>query len=155
MPTVIKLAYFGWEGQDVPADFDPSFSIPWLFGLQILYNPILALVKCSVLACILRIGGQKRSVYYICKSMIVLTCMQAAATLLTVLFQCMPIAATWEPAARADAKCIGNGFHLAISSITVLSDAIVIWLPFYVFGGLQIRRTTKAALLSTFAVCSM
>lgn len=107
------------------------------------------------MASILRIGGERKAVCWICKGLITFTSLQAVAALLTVIFQCMPVTASWDPAARSDAKCISNGFYVAISAITIVSDGLVIWLPFYVFAGLQVRRTTKLALLSTFAVCSV
>ncbi|KAK8101901.1 integral membrane protein PTH11 [Apiospora kogelbergensis] len=147
-----KLGYFGWHKEDVPEDFDPSPGLWWFYLSQIFYNPILALVKCSVLVFILRVGGLRSGVRWACFGLITFTALQAVAIFFAVLLQCVPIEANWDMAARADAKCINVAFHVTISSITILTDILVVALPFYVFLGLKMRRATKIAVICVFAL---
>ncbi|KAK8035535.1 hypothetical protein PG993_010530 [Apiospora rasikravindrae] len=147
-----KLGYFGWHKADVPADYDPSPGLWWFYLSQIFYNPILALVKCSVLVFILRVGGLRRGVRWACFGLITFTSLQAVAIFFAVLLQCLPIEANWDMAAKADAKCIDNAFHVTISSITILTDILVVALPFYVFLGLKMRKATKIAVICIFAM---
>ncbi|KAK8032083.1 hypothetical protein PG990_001817 [Apiospora arundinis] len=147
-----KLGYFGWHKEDVPLDFDPSPGLWWFYLSQIFYNPILALVKCSVLVFILRVGGLRTGVRWACFGLITFTALQAVAIFFAVLLQCLPIEANWDMKARANAKCIDNAFHITISSITILTDILVVALPFYVFLGLKMRRATKIAVICVFAL---
>ncbi|KAK8066699.1 integral membrane protein PTH11 [Apiospora hydei] len=147
-----KLGYFGWHKADVPPDFDPAPGLWWFYLSQIFYNPILALVKCSVLVFILRVGGLRQGVRWACFGLITFTSLQAVAIFFAVLLQCLPIEANWDMAAKADARCIDNAFHVTISSITILTDILVVALPFYVFLGLKMRRATKIAVICIFAM---
>ncbi|PVH96315.1 hypothetical protein DM02DRAFT_687949 [Periconia macrospinosa] len=134
----IKLGYFGWRKEDVPASFNPSAGLYFFYIAQIFYNPILAFVKCSILVFILHIGRRRKGVPWMVYSVITLTVLQALAVFLGVLLQCLPIAANWDSTLRPTAKCIDPSFHVTISSVTVLTDLMVLALPFYVFLGLQV-----------------
>jgi hypothetical protein len=147
----IKLGYFGWRQEDVPADYNPTRGLFLFYVAQIFYNPILALVKCSILVFVLRIGRRRKGVPWMVYSVITLTVLQAIAVFFGVVLQCLPVAANWDPALRPTAKCIDVSFHVTISSVTVLTDLLVLALPFYVFLGLQIGRGTKVAVLCCFA----
>jgi hypothetical protein len=147
----IKLGYFGWRQEDVPTDYDPSYGLFLFYIAQIFYNPILALVKCSVLLFVLRIGRRRKGLPWMVYSVITLTVLQAIAVFFGVVLQCLPVAANWDSSLRPTAKCIDVSFHVTISSFTVLTDLLVLALPFYVFLGLQIGRGTKVAVLCCFA----
>lgn len=147
----MKLGYFGWHQEDVPADYDPSEGLYYFYIAQIFYNPILAFVKCSILVFILHIGRRRKGVPWMVYSVITFTALQAIAVFFGVLLQCLPIAANWDPSLQPTAKCIDPSFHVTISSLTVLTDLLVLALPFYVFLGLQVGRGTKIAVLCCFA----
>jgi len=149
--TDIKLGYFGWQQEDVPVDYDPSPGLWWFYIAQIFYNPILALVKCSVLVFILRLGERRRGIRTVVYVLIGFTALQAVAIFCVVVLQCYPIPAVWDPASYPDAACIGSEFHVTISSLTIFTDVLVLALPFYVFLGLKMRTATKIAVLCCFA----
>jgi hypothetical protein len=154
-PIDIKLGYFGWQQKNVPADYDPSPGLWWFYIAQIFYNPILALVKCSVLVFILRLGERRRGVRTAVYVLIAFTALQAVAIFFVVVLQCLPIPAVWDAASYSDAKCIKPEFHVTISSLTILTDVLVLVLPFYVFLGLKMRKATKVAVLCCFASGAM
>jgi hypothetical protein len=147
----IKLGYFGWRQKDVPADYNSAPSLWWFYIAQIFYNPILALVKCSVLVFILRLGDRRKGVRTAVYVLISFTALQAVAIFFVVILQCLPVSAVWDHASYPDAKCIKVEFHVTISSLTVLTDILVLVLPFYVFLGLKMRAATKVAVLCCFA----
>jgi hypothetical protein len=155
MFTDIKLGYFGYRAVDVPADFDPSPGLYIFYIAQIFYNPILALVKCSVTVFILRLCGRSKDqqkVRWAAYGIIAFTTAQAIGVFFGVVLQCLPIEAVWDMTKKATAKCIDPSFHVTISSLTVFTDILVLALPFYVFLGLQMRKATKMAVLGCFAL---
>ncbi|KAK4121493.1 hypothetical protein N657DRAFT_600495 [Parathielavia appendiculata] len=147
----IKLNYFGWRQQDVPP-FDPSPGMFWFYLAQLFYNPILALVKASVLCFLYRLGGQKPGVKYAIHFLNAFNGLQAVAVFLVAALQCLPVAANWDFALKADpnTKCIDNAFHVIISCITILTDFAVVLLPFWIFLGLKMPRGAKIAVLGIF-----
>ncbi|KAH9884237.1 hypothetical protein F4778DRAFT_565325 [Xylariomycetidae sp. FL2044] len=146
----VKLGYFGWRQEDVPATYDPSPGLWWFYLAQIFYNPILAFVKCSVLVFILRVGGNQARVRYVIYGLIAFTVSHAIAVFFGVLLQCLPIRANWDPAVKASATCIDVSFHVIISSVTILTDLLVLALPFYVFLGLKMAVSSKVAVMGVF-----
>ncbi|KAK3306291.1 uncharacterized protein B0T15DRAFT_136667 [Chaetomium strumarium] len=147
----IKLMYFGWHAADVPP-FDPEPGMWWFYLAQLFYNPILALVKASVLCFLLRLGGQKPGVKYAIYALNTFNGLQAVAIFLVATLQCLPIEANWDMAVKADpnTKCIDNSFHVIISCITIVTDFIVIILPFWIFLGLKMPTGAKVAVLGIF-----
>jgi hypothetical protein len=100
---------------------------------------------------ILHIGGKRKGVRWMVYTVITLTALQAVGVFFGVTFACVPVSASWTPTEMANAKCINVAFHVTISSFTVLTDFMVLALPFYVFLGLQMRKSTKVAVLLCFA----
>ncbi|KAI1342468.1 hypothetical protein F5Y15DRAFT_372874 [Xylariaceae sp. FL0016] len=147
----VKLGFFGWKQEDVPADYDPSAGLWWFYLAQIFYNPVLAFVKCSVLVFILRFESSRPGLRWTIYGLIAFTTSHAIAVFFGVLLQCLPIEANWKPDVKASgAKCIDNSFHVAISSLTILTDLLVLALPFYVFLGLKMPKPTKIAVICVF-----
>ncbi|KAK5652348.1 hypothetical protein OQA88_10540 [Cercophora sp. LCS_1] len=147
----IKLNYYGWRAVDVP-EFDPSPGFWWFFVAQLFYNPILALVKASILVFLLRLGGHRRAIRYCIYALNTFNALQAVAVFLVALLQCLPIAANWDFALKAapGTKCVDNSFHIAISFITVVTDILVVALPFWIFLGLKMPRAAKIAVIGIF-----
>ncbi|KAK2809717.1 hypothetical protein FQN50_003562 [Emmonsiellopsis sp. PD_5] len=146
----IKLNYYGWLAADVPADYDPSPGRWWFYLAQIFYNPVLALVKASVLVFLLRLGGQKPRVRYAIYALFTFNALQAIAIFLVATLQCLPIAANWDPAVMATATCVDNSFHVTISSLTILTDILVLALPFWIFLGLNMPVASKVGVIGVF-----
>ncbi|KAI0448034.1 hypothetical protein F4803DRAFT_496251 [Xylaria telfairii] len=145
----LKLNYFGWRGADVP-EFDPSPGRWWFYLAQIFYNPVLALVKTSILVFLLRLGGHRRRVRYFIYGLLTFNGLQAIAVFLVAVFQCIPIEANWDPVAAATAKCIYPSFHVIVSSITLTTDLLVLIIPFWIFLGLKLPLAARIAIISVF-----
>lgn len=57
----------------------------------------------------------------------------AVAIFLVALLQCLPIEANWDPAVKANARCVDNSFHVSISCLNVLIDVLILVLLFWTF----------------------
>ncbi|RWA13848.1 hypothetical protein EKO27_g1238 [Xylaria grammica] len=145
----IKLNYWGWRAVDVP-EFDPSAGLWWFYLAQIFYNPVLALVKASVLILLLRLGGHKRTVRNVIYGLLTFNGLQAVAVFFVAIFQCIPIKANWDTAAKATATCINPVFHVIISSITLVTDLLVLIIPFWIFLGLKLPLAARIAIIGAF-----
>ncbi|KAI0143583.1 hypothetical protein GGR57DRAFT_350258 [Xylariaceae sp. FL1272] len=145
----LKLEYFGWHAVDVPT-FDPAPGLWWFYLAQIFYNPVLALCKASILVFLLRLGGHKRNVRYAIYSLFTFNGLQAVAVFFVAIFQCIPIAANWDGAVAAHAKCVDHSFHVITSALTVLTDILVLAIPFWIFLGLKLPLAARLAVIGTF-----
>ena len=141
----------------MPEDLDPSAGLWWNFFEQLCYNPVLALVKASVLVFLLRLGGHDRTIWLVIWTLMFVNAAHALAVLFGALFQCLPIRTNWTPALRDDPNtvCIDDSFHIIQSAFTIFTDVLILALPFWIFMGLRMPRSNKLAVLSVFAVGSL
>ncbi|KAF6830877.1 CFEM domain-containing protein [Colletotrichum plurivorum] len=145
-----KYYYVGFPTSSLPADWDPSPMLFWNWIMQVLYNPILALVKSSVLVFLLRLGGHKRGVrraIYVLNAVNLLT---MVAIFLIVLFQTIPINAFWDPSVQKQREIDGPLFYIVSAIITIITDFFVLAIPFWIFLGLKMRMAAKIGLIVVF-----
>lgn len=135
-------------------DFDPSAGLWWNFFEQLCYNPVLALVKASILVFLLRLGGHNNAVFRVIWGLMIINILHAVAVFFGALFQCIPIESNWHPEMKADpdTRCIDNSFHIIQSSFTIVTDVAVLALPFWIFLRLRMPRAAKLALIGVFAI---
>lgn len=113
-----------------------------------IYNPILAFVKASVLVFLLRLGGQKSTVRWGIHALNIFNAALAISIFFVALLQCLPIEANWGD--RTGATCVDKSFHIIASALTILTDFLVLGLPFWIFLGLKMPIATKIALIGVF-----
>lgn len=145
---VIKTNFIGIRWQDVPPH-DPIRGLIWNYAVAILYNPILALAKTSLLLLLLRLFGQKAGV----KRFIAWVNRANIGMMIAVFFatvvQCIPVQKTWQPS--LEGTCIDRKIlFTALSSFNIITDILIIALPLSIFIGLRIPRRTKIALILVF-----
>ncbi|KAI0181749.1 hypothetical protein GGR52DRAFT_54072 [Hypoxylon sp. FL1284] len=146
---VMKSLYIGIHYYDVPMPFDPTEGLIWIYIVGAIYQPILTLVKQSVLVFLLRFSGVKSSVRYVIWGTIIFNGALMFAILLAVMFQCTPIELNWHP--TAPGKCIDTfSFGVVAACMTIATDIVAVALPFYIFLGLQINKGRKIALIGIF-----
>lgn len=153
--TVFKLNYYGWEDEKVP-EYDPGPGLWWNFVEQLFYNPVLAFVKASILIFLIRLGGGAHStaMLTIIWSLMAFNIAHAITVFFGALFQCIPMRTNWHPELRADpnTKCIDDSFHIIHSSLAILTDVLILALPFWIFLRLRMSWATKIAVLGVFAI---
>jgi hypothetical protein len=123
----------------------------WYYNFisSVLYNPILPLVKLSVLIFLLQLGGTKCLVRKFIMSMIIFQAFLMIAVFIAYIFQCNPIEKAWRLATPG--TCFKQGrFSVASSALSIVTDFIVLMLPFWIFLDLQMNKKVRNALIGIF-----
>lgn len=147
----IKTSYLGIHIEDVP-EHDPIVPLRWQFIIQLWYSPILGAVKASILLFMLRLTSHMARVRWSIHALNALNLGLVATILLVVIIQCGPVEFNWDKSIRGG-MCINQGwFYLSTAALTILTDLLVLSLPFWVFLGLNMARGLKIAILCVFLV---
>ncbi|RDW94961.1 hypothetical protein BP5796_00724 [Coleophoma crateriformis] len=147
---LVKTLYIGYHIWDIPAPpvFDSILGDKYSYATQLLYNPILALIKTSILLFLLRLTGQKSAVRKSIYALLVLNNLMMVTVFLLTTFQCLPIAAMWDRIAFANARCINfPDFVTGTAAVSVLTDALVLVLPTWIVYDLQVHKRQKIMLV--------
>lgn len=148
---MVKTAYLGIHIDDVPKH-DPIVPLRWQFIVQLWYSPILGTVKASILLFILRLTSHMGRVRWSIHALNALNLSMVATTLLLVIIQCGPIEFNWDKSIRGG-RCINQGwFYMTTAALTIVTDFLVLSLPFWVFLGLNMARGLKIAIMCVFLV---
>jgi hypothetical protein len=148
--TVIKTNFVGIHGADIPKNQDGTEARIWLYAVQILYNPVLALVKSSVLIFLLRLFGQKDGVRRFIIGLNIVNILQMVAVFFAVMLQCLPISFNWD-LTISNGRCVDRRvLYVSTSCFNIVTDLLVLGLPLWIFVDLKIPRRTKIALISVF-----
>ncbi|RYP73223.1 hypothetical protein DL770_007811 [Monosporascus sp. CRB-9-2] len=144
----IKTNFVGINPEDIPLH-NPTPGLVWNYMVQILYNPILGLVKASVLLFMLRLFGQKRRVRQYILWVNTANAAHMVAVLFIIVLQCIPIEKTWD--FSVPGRCVDRPIlFTTISAFNILTDLLILALPLKIFIGLKIPRCTKIALMFLF-----
>ncbi|KAI3337374.1 hypothetical protein HD806DRAFT_528941 [Xylariaceae sp. AK1471] len=144
----IKTNFIGIRWEDIPPH-DPIPGLVWNYAIEILYNPILALVKTSILLFLLRLFGQKPGVRRFILWVNTANIGMLIAVFFATVLQCIPINKTWE--LNLQGTCIDRRILFTVSSsFSILTDVLILALPLRIFIDLKIPRRTKIALMFVF-----
>lgn len=111
---------------------------------ELLYNPILALVKTSILLFLLRLTFQKSAIQKSIYALLIFNAIMMVVTFLLTVFHCVPIGANWAPAKYPNAKCLNFAdFVTGTACVAILTDVLVLMLPTWIVYGLKIPRKQK------------
>lgn len=122
----------------------------WIFIMQCLYNPILALVKSSVLILLLRIGGRSKGIWWAAHLLNAANLMLMVAVFVVVVFQQIPIQSFWDLSIKPTRTIDSGTFAIATACITIITDILVLLVPIWLFSRLQMRIGTKIGLILVF-----
>ncbi|KXJ88087.1 hypothetical protein Micbo1qcDRAFT_108262, partial [Microdochium bolleyi] len=147
--VMVKLTYIGVHVHQIPqAPYDPTLGRIFNYVVVMLYNPQLGLVKSSVLFFLLRLEGEqkrglRRAIHWLNWSNIALL----IAVLFASIFTCVPVHKYWNRS--VEGVCNNQPMqYLITSSITVLTDILVLAIPIYLVAGLQMSRKLKIGLIA-------
>ncbi|KAM5359875.1 hypothetical protein ACJZ2D_014130 [Fusarium nematophilum] len=146
----LKYEYIGFRTVDLPKTYDLEPVLFWNWIMQVLYNPILAFVKSSVLLFLLRLGGHRRSIRWSIYALNAFNVALGIAIFLTVIFQTIPIKAFWDFSVPKQRQIDGPFFYISTAIITIVTDFLVLIIPFWVFLGLKMRLAAKVGLIVVF-----
>ncbi|KAF5544161.1 integral membrane protein PTH11 [Fusarium phyllophilum] len=145
-----RYEYVGFHTKDLPKSYDvePVLFYNWI--MQVLYNPILALVKSSILFFLLRLGGHNRGIKWAIYGLNAFNVALMIAIFLTVVFQTIPINAYWDLSVKPERQIDGPVFYISSAIITIITDVLVLLIPFWIFLGLKMRIAAKIGLIVVF-----
>lgn len=150
--AMMKLEYIGVHVRQIPTTpYDPKIGLIFNFIVVVLYNPELGLVKSSVLFFLLRLGGHdtavRRSIYLLNT----VNLMLLVSVFMASIFTCVPISKYWNPS--MDGHCNRQDLQYIItSSITVITDVLVMIIPVKLVVGLQMTKRTKISLITVLCI---
>ena len=102
-------------------------------------------MKSSILAFYLRLGDNQ--LRRLAQVLLAIVICQATANVLTCIFQCTPVAATYTIELQKTAKCVNiTAFYLTNAALTILTDLLTYILPFRLVRKLQIPGRQKFGL---------
>ncbi|PGH18780.1 hypothetical protein AJ79_00193 [Helicocarpus griseus UAMH5409] len=125
------------------------------FGKYIFFNAIflvtgISLVKISLGFFLLRVAQHSRWRKFII-FMIAFLVLFTLASLGTLIFQCLPVAAAWDMNLRPTAKCLTPNTYLHIgifnSSVNIATDVIFATIPIPMFFKIQVKMRRKIILM--------
>ncbi|KAK8029700.1 hypothetical protein PG993_010991 [Apiospora rasikravindrae] len=145
--VMMKLDFIGvhtWQIPPVPPTERP-WSQVWSYLVIMLYNPQLGFVKSSVLFFLLRIGGHKPGIRWSIHALNVCNILLMISVFVASVFTCVPINKYWDRGVPG--HCNNEGLqYIVSSSITVLTDILVVILPIRIVVGLQMPMRLKMGL---------
>ncbi|OCL06734.1 hypothetical protein AOQ84DRAFT_71784 [Glonium stellatum] len=125
----IKTNYVGVHIWDIPTDHDVILAMKWSYANQIVYNPILALVKASVILSLISLRSQNRHINLALRSLFALNATLLLAFFTIDIFQCQPIALFYD-STTPHGHCINQtAFYIALAAITILTDCMALVIP--------------------------
>ncbi|KAL2201119.1 hypothetical protein P885DRAFT_73471 [Corynascus similis CBS 632.67] len=145
----IKTNFVGIEPEDVPPH-DPTQGLIWAYAVQILYNPILALVKSSILIFLIRLFGQRKWVRRFLVWLNVINISQMVGVFFAILLQCTPISLNWDPTVSGGYCVDRRILYISTSAFNIVTDVLILGLPLWIFSSLKIPKRAKTALLIIF-----
>lgn len=153
--VMIKVTYIGVHVWQLPAhSYDPTVGNFINYIVVILYNPELALVKSSALFFLLRLGGHQT---YLRRFIQILNWSNIAllvAVLFASIFTCIPIPKYWNRS--IEGNCNNEALqYIVTSSITVLTDVLVLIIPIKIVIGLQMTKKIKMILICLLCAGAM
>ncbi|KAF4301087.1 hypothetical protein GTA08_BOTSDO07181 [Botryosphaeria dothidea] len=171
-----KVTMQGYHVADIPKMSIERQILGQQYNLanQLLYHPILSIVKASVILFLLRIDDKRRRVDWSLRGLFVFNLALMIGTFFADLFQCTPFHYTFDyprmdmeaqKAAGADEEgmlsgkeikgghCIDQvGFFLAAAGIAVLTDVLILIIPMIMVKDLQMRKKKKIAVWAILSI---
>jgi len=144
---MMKLNYIGIHTWQMPLQpNDRPWSQIWAYVVIMLYNPQLGFVKSSVLFFLLRLGGHKPGIRWSIHVLNVANMFLMISVFMASVFTCVPIRKYWYRGIPG--HCNNEGLqYIVTSSITVLTDILVVLLPIKIVVGLQMAMRLKVGLM--------
>ncbi|KAL4861397.1 hypothetical protein BDV12DRAFT_204067 [Aspergillus spectabilis] len=151
---VIKYNWMGYHVWDIPSpNTQATLAWKYSYATEIIYNPILAIVKYSILFFLLRLTGQKIAVRRAIWVIMALNTVVLITTLLLTVFRCVPIASHWNPLGYPDAKCLNfANFVTGTACASIFTDVLVLILPTWIVYNLRMAQKQKLMLIGILSL---
>ena len=129
--------------------------VQYTYWVPVLYNPILAIVKNSMLIFLLRITGSRDTIKYSIIVLIVINTTSMIAIFLTLIFQCTPITYNWDNTVKGGHCIKEDVFYISSACVTIITDFLVLAIPLWIVMGLRMAKRLKIAVIGIFFLGGM
>ncbi|KAG9189456.1 hypothetical protein G6011_06324 [Alternaria panax] len=135
----------------------------WNMAQQLLYNPILCLVKASILAFLLRLGDQRMFIYWSLIALWWFNMGHLVSVFFAALTQCLPIHMYWDHYYMdkiIDGKIVNPNydcydmatFSLVTAGLAILTDVLILLVPAAMMWNLRMSLRQKLAVSAVLSV---
>jgi hypothetical protein len=170
------LSYQGYHEADIPTQTIEQTVLAAKYNIanQVLYNPILSLIKLSVIIFLHRLEDRRKSIKYNLYALAIFETLVMVSSTLVDLFQCTPVQYAWESARMdADAQEAAGGtevngvpvtgghciqtshFFLANAGINIITDMWILIIPALMLWHLRMPRRQKLAVFAIIGAGGM
>jgi hypothetical protein len=135
----------------------------WNMAQQLLYNPILCLVKASALVFLIRLGDQRTLVYWSLHGLWWFNMGHMVSVFFAALTQCLPIHMYWDhyytdkningKVVNPNYECYDMAtFSLVIAGLAILTDILILLVPVAMMWNLRMATRQKFAVGAVLSV---
>ncbi|KAM0718965.1 hypothetical protein Q7P37_006037 [Cladosporium fusiforme] len=147
----IQVQHIGYHYWDFPTPTpeDHVLGSKYGFAQQLLYNPILGLVKASILVFLLRLGDQRKLIKYSLHALFYINLGHLIGTFVGALTQCLPVHMYWgrrDMNNKTEFSCFDEEtFSIATAVIAIITDVLILLIPIFMVWPLRMNRRKKVA----------
>lgn len=124
----------------------------WGYASQLLYNPVLAIVKNAVLVFFYRIGGLIDRIKILIYALMFLNTTLMISVFFTTLLQCTPVRKAFNP--YISGTCINTAsFFVVSAALALFTDCLVVMIPIWITYSLHHMGWKKR--LGVFSLLSL
>lgn len=156
----MKVTWYGYRATDVPTLSlrDKIFADKVFFTQGLLYNPVLGLVKWSIIIFLMRLEDRRKIIRRTLWGLLVINIAHMVSVFLVVVFQCSPVHMYWDhhktdkivngQMVNGDYNCIDQAsFSLSTAAIAVLTDVAILLVPIVMMWKLRMPLRRKLAVV--------
>lgn len=124
-----------------------------IYAIQLTYNTVLTLVKCSIVSFYLRLATVDSTFRRLCKATIQFIAVLYVISQLVAIMQCLPIKANWDLTENIPKQCINTlVYYYTNAAINIIVDIWILVLPIKTLSGIKRPTRDKIVLLVIFGV---
>lgn len=156
----MKITWYGYHTRDVPelSEQDKILSDKVFFAQGLLYNPVLGLVKWSIILFLTRLDDWRRNFRWTLVALQVFNVAYMVSVFLVVVFQCSPVHMYWNHHKTdnlVEGKIVNDGytcidqasFSLSTAGLSVLTDVAILLVPIAMMRNLRMPTRRKLAVI--------
>ncbi|KAI5781503.1 hypothetical protein EDC01DRAFT_730234 [Geopyxis carbonaria] len=144
-----KIGYHVWDIEQTPAE--KVHGIKAQLSTQLLYNPVLALTKISIILFYKRISPNKNFYLFLHGTIAFVIC-HGIALFITNIFQCTPVAFFWNPTIPGGSCIDLRAFYFSAAALSIAADFWILLLPQPVLFSLQLPMKKRLMLMGMFGL---
>jgi len=156
----MKVTWYGYRMKDVPtlSVGEKIFADKMFFTQGLLYNPVLGLVKWSIIVFLMRLEDRRKIIKWTLWGLLVFNLAHMVSVFLAVVFQCSPVHMYWNhhktdevvdgQIVNDNYSCIDQAsFSLSTAAIAVLTDVAILLVPIAMMWKLRMPLRRKLAVI--------